>query len=244
LAAQQTELTAEHATLEHRIRERCREELGDTTTLTIPALADLLTRRAADAENDLRSFDERLSRLRQLEKQVANLRERAEVADKLGNLLRADGFERWLMNAALEQLVDAAADRLSELSGGQYSLELDESSFAVRDHANADELRSARTLSGGETFLASLSLALALAEATAELAPEGAPKIESIFLDEGFGTLDADTLDTVATSIEELAASGRLVGIVTHIHELADRMPVRFEVTKIGGTSTVRRIET
>jgi exonuclease SbcC len=244
LAAQQTELTAEQATLEHRIRERCREVLGDTGTVTIPALADLLTRRAADADNELRSFDERLSRLRQLERQVADLRERAEVAENLGNLLRTDGFERWLMNAALEQLVDAATGRLSELSGGQYSLELDESSFAVRDHANADELRSARTLSGGETFLASLSLALALAEATADLAPEGAPRIESIFLDEGFGTLDADTLDTVATSIEELAASGRLVGIVSHIHELADRMPVRFEVTKTGGSATVKRIET
>ena len=98
--------------------------------------------------------------------------------------------------------------RLRELSGGQFCLVLDDRNFAVRDHTNADELRSARTLSGGETFLASLSLALALADATAELSPEGAPTIESIFLDEGFGTLDPQTLDTVATAIEELGASG------------------------------------
>ena len=134
------------------------------------------------------------------------------------------------MQAALEELVDAATVRLRELSSGQFSLELVEREFMVRDHANADELRSARTLSGGETFLASLSLALALADATSELSPEGAPTIESIFLDEGFGSLDPGTLDVVAAAIEELGSTGRMVAVVTHIRELADRMPVRLEV--------------
>ncbi|MXX23133.1 MAG: hypothetical protein F4Z93_08655 [Rhodospirillales bacterium] len=68
--------------------------------------------------------------------------------------------------------------------------------------------------------------------------------MESVFLDEGFGTLDPHTLDTVATAVEELGATGRFVGIVTHIRELADRMPVRLEVTKAGGAATVERIET
>ena len=167
----------------------------------------------------------------------------SDVAGKLGDLLRTDGFESWLMEAALGELVDRATTRLFELSGGQYSLEIHKRDFAVRDHTNADELRSARTLSGGETFLASLSLALALADATADLAPEGAPQMESIFLDEGFGTLDPITLDTVAAAIEELGAGGRLVGIVTHIRELADRMPVRLEVTKTGGSAVVERVE-
>jgi exonuclease SbcC len=67
--------------------------------------------------------------------------------------------------------------------------------------------------------------------------------MESIFLDEGFGTLDPNTLDTVAAAIEELGAGGRLVGIITHIRELADRMPVRLEVTKTGGAATVERVE-
>ncbi len=147
------------------------------------------------------------------------------------------------MESALEELAARATARLFEMSGSQYSLVLEDRAFSVRDHANADELRSARTLSGGETFLASLSLALALAESTAELAPEGAPQIESIFLDEGFGTLDPHTLDVVAGAIEELGTSGRMVGIVTHIRELADRMPVRLEVTKTSGSASVERIE-
>ena len=90
----------------------------------------------------------------------------------------------------------------------------------------------ARTLSGGETFLASLALALALADQLGSLAAARRRPIESIFLDEGFGTLDPDTLDIVAGTIEELGAGGRMVGIITHVRELADRMPVRFEVTK------------
>ena len=110
-------------------------------------------------------------------------------------------------------------------------------------HRNADEVRDARTLSGGETFLASLSLALALADSVGELAPDESPRLESIFLDEGFGTLDPETLDVVASAIEELGASGRMVTIVTHIRELADRMPVRFEVSKNGTSSTVERVE-
>ena len=119
------------------------------------------------------SFDDRRQRLAVLRERVDGLTADAQVAEQLGHLLRADGFEAWLMQAALEELVDAATVRLRELSGGQFSLELVEREFMVRDHANADELRSARTLSGGETFLASLSLALALADATAELSRRG-----------------------------------------------------------------------
>lgn len=76
-----------------------------------------------------------------------------------------------------------------------------------------------------------------------ELAADGSAVLESIFLDEGFGSLDPDTLDVVAGSIEELGASGRMVGIVTHIRELAERMPTRFEVTKGAGGSSVKRVD-
>src|SRR5690606_3345684 len=104
-------------------------------------------------------------------------------------------------------------------------------------------VRSARTLSGGETFLASLALALALADQIGGLAAGGAARLESLFLDEGFGTLDADTLDVVASALDELGARGRMVGVVTHVRELAERLPVRFEVRKVGGAATVERVE-
>ncbi len=70
-----------------------------------------------------------------------------------------------------------------------------------------------------------------------------AARLETILLDEGFGTLDADTLEVVATALEELGARGRMVGVVTHVPELADRLPVRFEVRKVGGAAQVVRVD-
>ena len=163
------------------------------------------------------------------------------VAAELGRLLSARGFEQWLMADVMHTLAERATERLFDLSGGAYSLLTDGTDFSIRDHRNADEVRGARTLSGGETFLASLSLALALADNIADLAPEGAARIESMFLDEGFGTLDPETLDVVAGAIEDLGAEGRMIGVVTHIRELADRIPVRFEVSRTPTGSTVTR---
>jgi exonuclease SbcC len=180
---------------------------------------------------------------RALRADVAVLEKHARLARELGKHLDARNFERWLMNRALRTLVAGATRVLLELSGGAYSLALDDrNDFLVIDHGNADEPRLARTLSGGETFLASLALALALAEHVADLAASGAARLDALFLDEGFGTLDADTLDTVATAIEELGSRGRMVGLVTHVRDLAERIPVRFEVRKVGSVSSVERI--
>ena len=177
-----------------------------------------------------------------LEAEVEGLRTEQRVAGELGRLLRSDGFERWLLAEAVGDLLDRASERLLALSNGQYSFDADGTGFDVCDHHNADQMRQAKTLSGGETFLASLALALALSDSHADLAPEGSPGLDSLFLDEGFGTLDPETLDVTAAAIEELGASGRMVAIVTHIRDLAERMPLRFEVTKTPTTSTVTRV--
>jgi exonuclease SbcC len=164
------------------------------------------------------------------------------VAETLGSLLTARGFERWLIREALDVLVEGASETVRRLSGGQYSLVCDDhNEFLVVDHRNADERRLAKTLSGGETFQASLALALALSDQLASLAAGGAAKLESIFLDEGFGTLDPEALAVVADTVEALGSDERLVGIVTHVRELAERVPVRFEVAKNARTSTIER---
>ena len=186
---------------------------------------------------------EELARIAKAREQIDALRAGARVAQMLGEVLKANRFESWLLLEAVEDLVARATVRLHELTGGQYSIVADERVFRIVDHRNADEERDARSLSGGETFLTSLALALALADSTMELAADGSAVLESIFLDEGFGSLDPDTLDVVAGSIEELGASGRMVGIVTHIRELAERMPTRFEVTKGAGGSSVKRVD-
>ena len=158
----------------------------------------------------------------------------------LGTLLSAKRFEKWLVSTALRSLTASASLILERLSGGQYGLEsTDGNDFLVIDHRNADERRPVRSLSGGETFQASLALALALSQEISALSARPGRGLDSIFLDEGFGTLDPETLDTVADTIETLGRDGRMVGIITHVRELAERVPVRFRVTKGERTSTI-----
>ena len=167
--------------------------------------------------------------------------EEQQVAHLLGNLLQARQFPQWLVSAALDNLVATASLTLAALSGGQFDLTHDKGDLFVIDHADADTTRSVRTLSGGETFQASLALALALSSHISALAAAGAARLDSIFLDEGFGTLDPETLEVVATTLEALAQGDRMVGVVTHVTGLAERVPVRFRVVRNARTSVITR---
>ncbi|RVX44064.1 exonuclease SbcC [Nonomuraea polychroma] len=193
----------------------------------------------ARAESALDRLKEDRKRAADLESQVSMKEHEAKVAHELALRLRANAFERWLCAEALAVLVASASETLRELSDGQYELALSDKTgdIEVIDYGEAGMRRSARTLSGGETFQAALALALALSGAVAR-------GLDSIFLDEGFGTLDPATLDTVATTLERLAAGQeRMIGVVTHVPALAERVPVRFEVRRDAKGSHVRKAE-
>ncbi len=183
-----------------------------------------------------------LAKAARLEQQALARREEHEVAAELGRLLRATSFERWLCGEALDSLVAEASGTLMELSGGQYQLDRDErNDLTVIDNQDAGSRRPVHTLSGGETFQASLALALALSRQVVGLSA-GLREMNSMFLDEGFGTLDEDTLETVGTTLERLAAdSERMIGIITHVPALAERVPVRFVVSRTAATSVLRK---
>ena len=168
-------------------------------------------------------------------------RDEQQVARLLGDLLRSDRFPRWLVTAAVDALVAEASENLAGLTNNQFDLTHDAGEFYVVDHADADSRRSVRTLSGGETFQASLALALALSSQMSALAAAGAARLDSIFLDEGFGTLDPETLEVVAATLETLAQGQRMVGVITHVAALAEQVPVRFVVSRNARTSSVAR---
>lgn len=163
------------------------------------------------------------------------------LARQLATDLQADRFVTYLHEEAVAVLAADANRHLKDYLGMDFSLEVENRRFTIIDHANADERRSVRTLSGGESFTASLALAIAFAERLAELAGAASRPhaLESLFLDEGFGTLDEEHLDHVANAIEALYGRGRTVGIITHIRELAQRMPARIVVAKQGNASAV-----
>jgi DNA repair protein SbcC/Rad50 len=198
--------------------------------------------RIARAEEHLAAVRRDLRQAAALDQQIAADREDEQVAARLGQLLRATSFERWLCSEALDSLVAEASETLMELSGGQYQLDRDDrNELVVIDYEDAGARRPVHTLSGGETFQASLALALALSRQVVGLSA-GLRDLNSMFLDEGFGTLDEDTLETVAATLERLAAdSDRMVGIVTHVAALAERVPVRFVVSRAGTASTLRK---
>lgn len=174
-------------------------------------------------------------------------RKEADVAKVTAAHLGSRGFERWLLEEVLARLASDASATLLQMSEGRYELTLDESrAFVVIDHAaeegGNDGHRPARSLSGGETFQASLALALALPDVLAEWSSKRTARLGSIFLDEGFGTLDPDTLRKVTDMIRMLPSTGRVVGVVTHVAELAENLPLRFRVeNSASGGSTVRR---
>jgi len=216
------------------------------TAVTDPArVTAAVAGRRAQAEKELEAVRRARQQAERLDRQIAEAREEEQVATTLGGLLKANTFERWLCSEALGSLVAEASATLMALSDGQYELDTDDrNELVVIDHEDAAARRPVHTLSGGETFQASLALALALSRQVVELS-SGKRDLNSMFLDEGFGTLDEDTLETVAATLERLAEdSGRMVGIVTHVAALAERVPVRFVVSRTGATSTLREERT
>ncbi|HEY7280104.1 MAG TPA: SMC family ATPase [Actinomycetota bacterium] len=181
-----------------------------------------------------------LEKVAALRADAADLRERGRVFQVLATELRADRLIAFLQQEALQLLAVGGSNRLASLSGGRYELRYEGDEFLVVDRWNGDETRSVRTLSGGETFLASLALALALAEQVSSLAVTKHASLDSLFLDEGFGTLDPETLETVIDAVEHLGGDGRVVGVITHVRELADRMPARIEIEKTQRGSRIR----
>ncbi|MDE2696740.1 MAG: SMC family ATPase [Chloroflexota bacterium] len=177
-------------------------------------------------------------RAEQMRADAATYDGNAELADDLARELRRDRFIAYVQREAMYLLAADAGERLRTLSSGRYRLVVRDEAFWVVDGFNGDERRSVKTLSGGETFLASLALALALSERLPEIAGRGgAMSLESLFLDEGFGALDQDSLDTAIGGLETLAGGQRLVGVISHIPEVAERLPDRVEVVKNGATS-------
>jgi exonuclease SbcC len=181
---------------------------------------------------------ERLQKCQALLDQLEVLKSKHVVEMQLCKDLKSDGFQAFLLEESFRELVSGASHRLMELSREDYALAIKEDNFYVVDHNNGSQERRADTLSGGETFLASLALALELSAQVQKAAGTG--RLDSLFIDEGFGTLDPETLDVVAQAIETLHAGGRMVGVITHIPELSQRLPARIVVSKDSRGSNFR----
>ncbi|MDU6431933.1 MAG: SbcC/MukB-like Walker B domain-containing protein, partial [Pantoea sp.] len=182
-------------------------------------------------QSDARLREQQQSLMTQIEEDEAALEQWSQLNDLVGSA-SGDKFRRFAQGLTLDHLVALANRQLDRLHGryllqrrASDALELD-----VIDTWQADAARDTRTLSGGESFLVSLALALALSDLVSVKT-----RIESLFLDEGFGTLDAETLDTALDALDALNASGKTIGVISHVEAMKERIPVQIRVRKING---------
>ncbi|MCB2290004.1 AAA family ATPase [Clostridium sp. CS001] len=172
---------------------------------------------------------------RKIEEIKALVIKRREIDHKLSllreldTLIQGNKFVEYVAMKQLKYISMEASKRLKDITRGRYALELDsEGAFVMRDDFNGGRRRETNTLSGGETFLTSLCLALAL---SSQIQMKGSAPLEFFFLDEGFGTLDTELLDIVMNSLEKLHSSTLSVGIISHVEELKNRVPIKLIVT-------------
>ncbi|PXY21184.1 AAA family ATPase [Prauserella muralis] len=204
------------------------------------------SRRADELAELAQRFDAALAALAPAEEEFAELDALTDVVNGRGQNARRMSLRSYVLAARLEEVAVAATARLRSMSQGRYSFVHSDAagSRGTRGGLGLDVLddysgmiRPAKTLSGGESFLASLSLALGLADVVA--AETGGALLDTLFVDEGFGTLDGQTLDVVMDVLDELRAGGRVVGLVSHVEELRQRIPVRLRVRKSRTGSTL-----
>jgi exonuclease SbcC len=154
--------------------------------------------------------------------------DRGQNISTLKSLFMAKGFVNYISSIYLNHLCDAANVRFGKLTRQSLKLELTaDNSFQVRDLLNGGLTRHIKTLSGGQTFQAALSLALALADSTQKLAGN---RQNFFFLDEGFGALDKESLQTVLETLKALQKENRVVGVISHLEELQQEIDVSLSV--------------
>ena len=193
----------------------------------------------------LQLLGEKIADNERLREEIVRHKTEQSLYHELGSWLNAGNFQQFLLSSAFDLLAKEGSRHLKLLSNDRYTFTYKDKEFEVIDNSYGGEPRSVNTLSGGESFLASLSLALALAESIAELdSGGGTVALESLFLDEGFSTLDGETLNRVADAIQLLQNGNRLIGIITHVPSLADQMPARIEIEKtLSGSRVLQKRE-
>lgn len=213
---------------------------------TAVAAVHAAERTARELNTLAQRFEAALAELEPVEREFAELDALTDVVNGRGQNARRMSLRSYVLAARLEEVAVAATARLRSMSQGRYSFVHSDAagSRGTRGGLGLDVLddysgmvRPAKTLSGGESFLASLSLALGLADVVA--AETGGALLDTLFVDEGFGTLDSETLDVVMGVLDELRAGGRVVGLVSHVEELRQRVPTRLRVRKSRSGSTL-----
>jgi DNA repair protein SbcC/Rad50 len=176
----------------------------------------------------LKKLQKDLETQKLLREEHENLELRAENIKTMKSLFKASGFVNYISSVYLQNLCNAANDRFFQLTRQKLSLEITpDNNFQVRDFMNGGKIRSVKTLSGGQTFQAALSLALALADNIQKITESNQ---NFFFLDEGFGSLDKESLNIVFDTLKSLRKENRIVGVISHVEEMQQEIDVHLRI--------------
>ncbi|WP_010252203.1 AAA family ATPase [Myroides injenensis] len=192
----------------------------------VKEISELVARLAGEIERLEKDYATKQA----LEKELEKVEKRVTNLGVLMNMFSGAGFVNYVSTIYLRNLCDMANHRFHRLTNNQLSLQLnDNNDFEIIDYLNNGKARSVKTLSGGQSFQVSLSLALALAESVQSLSKSNK---NFFFIDEGFGTQDADAVNIVFETLSNLHKENRIVGIISHVDELQERIPMSLSIHK------------
>ncbi|ABR50248.1 SMC domain protein [Alkaliphilus metalliredigens QYMF] len=201
-----------------------------------------MSKEIGESQQIVKDVKVKLENIKELKKKEKKITHKLDILLELSKMLEGNKFVEYVAINQLKYIAREASKWLKEITRGRYALELDSSgNFVMRDDFNGGIRRATNTLSGGETFLTSLALALAL---SSHIQLKGSVPLEFFFLDEGFGTLDSELLEIVMNALERLHSEKLSVGIISHVEELKNRVPIKLMVSPpiYGGEGTTIKI--
>lgn len=184
-------------------------------------------------ETKMTSYEEKVSEFTKISSEIIKIEKDLKIKERLKEVIGRDEFTRFAISMIENQLIQMTNNELKQLCDGRYELFQQEKNktsgpeFFIYDHWRGGAERPLPSLSGGETFMVSLAMALGLAEMS-----RGQTEIDTFFIDEGFGTLDQDSLEDVLNILMNIRSRGKQIGIISHVKELTERLPVRIQLQK------------
>lgn len=223
------DIDTQKAYLKEKIKDQTFDEkewknVGAALTTSKESLLNY-RKKIAVYESQSTDIQKRLAQKDEINAKYQQVIHRRSILRELEDLFKGNAFIEYVAESRLKYIAKEASSILSHISNGNYTLDVnDATEFVIRDNKNGGVLRAADTLSGGEIFITSLSLALAL---SSSIQLNGSAPLELFFLDEGFGSLDDELLNIVMDSLERIKTDRRSIGIISHVENLKERVPVK-----------------
>ena len=196
-----------------------------------------LSENVGKSSADVSRLEESNEQLHQITEELEKAKHNYDLAKDLSTVLRGKALAEYVCEEYLQEITVSANQKLDVLMDGRYTLKFEDKEFYVEDNFNDGKVRPASTLSGGETFVVSLSLALSISDAISMLSSRS---MDFFFLDEGFGTLDAELCSIVVSSLYKLESQNLKIGLISHVAELAESVKNKVVVTKDANGSKIK----